>query len=197
MTMDDFEYGTPMEETAAPSEGPPETLSDSPEPGEDGNGVPGEDAVSEPVENDTGQEGAEPEPPPEEPPKKKRASRKKADKQEESPAEENAAGEDGVPPSTEDAPPGEGLSEADHLDPESGDGSSDTLDVMGLAAQAEAGPPVDMIQEAEGTDSVAGKPSTGLEDTPVGQSNVPEPPSQAHPGRGSEGRQRATAPSCR
>lgn len=157
MTMDDFEYGAPMEEMAAPPEGPPEEGLDVPEPAEDGADAP----VPEPPEDGAGQDGVEAEPPPEEPPKKKRASRKKADKPEEPPTEdaagsvedsgvEDAAGpveDGGTPPVAEDAAPSEGLPEADQLDPEAGGCPSDTLDVMGLAVQEDAGPPVGPPQE--------------------------------------------------
>lgn len=83
MTMDDFEFGTPMEEMAAPHEGPPEENLGVAEPTEDGADVP----IPQPPEAGAGHGGVEAEPPPEEPPKKKRASRKKTDKPEESPAE--------------------------------------------------------------------------------------------------------------
>ena len=136
MTMDDFEFGVPMEGMDAMPEGLPEAALDVPGPAEDG----ADALIPQPPEDGDGQGGVEAAPSPEEPPKKKRASRKKADKPEEPPTED-AAGpveDGGTPPMAEDAAPVERLPEADQLDPEAGNSSSDTLDVMGLAAQEDA-----------------------------------------------------------
>lgn len=127
MTTDDLNYGVPMEEQPAPQ---PEGLPEAAEPGggfdtaEPMDGTPGEGAGPEPVENAAGPDTAE------EPPKKKRVSRKKADKAAEGDASvEAAAGApmDGI------APPDRELPEDDQLDPETGDGASENLMVMGLA----------------------------------------------------------------
>ena len=150
MTMDDFEFGVPTEEMTALPEGFPEAGLDVPGPAEYG----ADALIPQPPEDGDGQGGVEAAPSPEEPPKKKRASRKKADKPEEPPAEdaagsvEDSGAEDTVgpvedsstSPVAEDAAPVERLPEADQLDPEAGDSSSDTLDVMGLAAQEDAAP---------------------------------------------------------
>lgn len=159
MTMDDFEFGMPMEEMAAPPEGPPEKNLDALPPAENDADAP----IPQPPEAGAGQDGAEAEPLPEEPPKKKRASRKKADKPEE-PSAEDAAGpveDGGEPPVAEEAAPVEGLSEADQLDPEAGVGPSDTLDVMGLADQEAAGPPADSLQEEENAVPMDAPPPVG------------------------------------
>ena len=83
MTMDDFEFGMPLEEQNAPPGDLPEAALDVPDPAEDGADAP----IPQPPEDGDGQGGMEAEPPPEEPPKKKRASRKKTDKPEESKSE--------------------------------------------------------------------------------------------------------------
>lgn len=118
MTMDDFEFGVPMEGMDAMPEGLPEAALDVPGPAEDG----ADALIPRPPEDGGGQGGVEAVPSPEEPPKKKRASRKKADKPEEPPTED-AAGpveDGGTPPMAEDAAPVERLPEADQLDPEAG-----------------------------------------------------------------------------
>ncbi len=136
MTMDDFEFGVPMEGMDAMPEGLPEAALDVPGPAEDG----ADALIPQPPEDGDGQGGVEAAPSPEEPPKKKRASRKKADKPEEPPTEDadGPVEDGGTPPMAEDAAPVERLPEADQLDPEAGNSSSDTLDVMGLAAQEDA-----------------------------------------------------------
>lgn len=174
MTMDDFEFGMPMEEQTSPPGDPPEAAAalDAAGPAEDGNAAP----VPEPPEAGAGQDGAEAEPPPEDPPKKKRASRKKTDKPEEPPAED-AAGpveDGGKPPMAEDAVPAEDLSEADQLDPEAGAGPSDTLDVMGLADQEAAGPPAEPPQEEENAVPMDAPPPVG-DDVPAGQPDARRP----------------------
>ncbi len=179
MTMDDFEFGVPTEEMAALPEGFPEAGLDVPGPAEDG----ADALIPQPPEDGDGQGGVEAAPSPEEPPKKKRASRKKANKPEEPPAED-AAGpvEDGGTPSmAEDTAPVERLPEADQLDPEAGNSSSDTLDVMGLAAQEDAAP---------------------MDEPPVGDNeparqSAPSGPNGQLPGPRPGGRRKATALSCR
>ncbi len=156
MTMDDFEFGMPVEEQTAPPGDLPEAALDAAEPAEDDNAAP----VPEPPEAGAGQDGAEAEPPPEEPPKKKRASRKKTDKPEEPPAEDTA--------------PMERLPEADQLDPEAGVGPSDTLDVMGLADQEAAGPPADSLQEGENAVPMDAPPPVG-NDAPAVQPAAQRP----------------------
>lgn len=79
----------------------------------------------------------------EEPPKKKRTSRKKTEKAVDAPAPGDALEEDGEPPVPEDAPLedgplGEGLTEADQLDPEP-EAAADGIVVMGLAEQDVSG----------------------------------------------------------
>ena len=176
MTMDDFEFGVPMEETAALPEGFPEAGLDVPGPAEDS----ADALIPQPPEDGDGQGGVEAAPSPEEPPKKKRTSRKKADKPEEPPAED-AAGpvEDGsTPPMAEDAAPVERLLEADQLDPEAGESSSDTLDVMGLAAQEDAEPPIGPHQEEEDA-APMDEPLVG--DNEPARQSAPQRPERAAP----------------
>ncbi len=156
MTMDDFEFGVPMEGMDAMPEGLPEAALDVPGPAEDG----ADALIPQPPEDGDGQGGVEAAPPPEEPPKKKRASRKKTDKPEEPPAEDTA--------------PMERLPEADQLDPEAGVGPSDTLDVMGLADQEAAGPPADSLQEGENAVPMDAPPPVG-NDAPAVQPAAQRP----------------------
>ena len=187
MTMDDFEFGMPLEEQNAPPGDLPEAALDVPDPAEDGADAP----IPQPPEDGDGQSGMEAEPPPEEPPKKKRASRKKTDKPEESPAEDAAGlvGDGDVPPVAEDVAPAEGLPEADQLDPEAGNGLPGTLDVVGLAAQEDIAAPAGLPQEGEDTALMDAPPPVGV-DAPVGQP-APQRPERTTPrpkaGRPAEG----------
>lgn len=178
MTMDDFEYGSPAENLAAPpSEGTEDAALDVPWPVEGNADAP----ASQPPEDGDGRDDAEPETPPEEPPKKKRASRKKADKPEQPLAGDAAdSPETGdAQPMAEDAAPGKDLSDADQLGMVTGDGAGVALDVVGLAAPEENAP-FDDPPRAEAA-SEPGEPPADLADAPSEQADNPGRPSRAAP----------------
>lgn len=147
MEMELMENGLPVEEQTMQPDAVPEM-----EPGS------GPD-VPEPVEAET----------PEEPPKRKRAARKKtgkaADDSDPAPGDTLEGSEDLPAPengSLEDSPLGEGLSEADQLDPETGT-AAEGIVVMGLAEQDVGDAPAEEQEPVE----AAGPPPS--------QPDVPEP----------------------
>ena len=129
--------------------------------------------VPEPVETET----------PEEPPKKKRAARKKTEKATNDPApvlgDTLEEGEDLPAPEDaplEDGPLGEGLSEADQLDPEP-TAAADGIVVMGLAEQDVSDAPAEEPESVE-----AAVPSPAQPDTPEPERTRPAAP-RARPTR--------------
>ena len=123
--------------------------------------------VPEPVETET----------PEEPPKKKRAARKKTEKATNDPApvlgDTLEEGEDLPAPEDaplEDGPLGEGLSEADQLDPEP-TAAADGIVVMGLAEQDVSDAPAEEPESVE-----AAVPSPAQPDAPEPERTRPAAP---------------------
>lgn len=173
--MEDFEYGLNTEEQSG---GVPDAVAadngvpgaSEPVPMVDGSGLPGEGAAPESGQDRTEMAA-------EEPPKKKRASKKKTDKEAGGDAPEDGA----EPLMTEGAPSGEGLPEADQLDPNAGGGASENLVVMGLAEQGPGDPPAGELPEAVVSEPAAGNTSVGLGDMSPEQPAAPERARQSAP----------------
>lgn len=153
MEMELMENGLTQEEQAMQPDAVPEL-----EPGS------GPD-VPEPTENEAS----------EEPPKKKRAARKKTEKAADDPAPGDALEEGEDPPAPGDAPPedgplGEGLTEADQLDPEP-TAAADGIVVMGLAEQDVSDAPAEEPESVE-----AAVPSPAQPDAPEPERTRPAAP---------------------
>lgn len=178
--MEDFEYGLNAEEQSGGVPGAVVQGASEPTPMMDGNDFLGEGTAPEPGQDGMGMTA-------EETPKKKRSSRKKTDK-----AAGGDVSEGGAElPVTEGISSGEGLPEADQLDPDAGGSASENLDVMGLAKQSSGDPPAGELPEAVVSVPSAEHPSVGWDNMPPEPSATPEQPNRtatrARAGRPADG----------